>query len=313
MALYYSQWAPVGVSCALQLCCLLPAYVWIITALAIASARRNAAARLLLGPAILLYGYSSLVSVLEVGWELGWQRRWMRPEIRILQIPFPLGVSDLIKDIFVLALLLFLVRRFSLARKQEERLAGEFEAARSVQSLLIPAAPPATPGFAVEHVYLPAQEVGGNFFQVLPGEDDSLLVVVGDVSGKGLKAAMTVSAIIGALRDSDERRPTQVLARLNRVLCGQIVRGLRVRMAYHFLQAEGVSARAQVADSESVLGCVERAPWCGKSQREAKPLKITQQVAAVKRRFLRDWRVAQVWPSTEKLVPQVSSLRPGTQ
>jgi len=121
-----------------------------------------------------------------------------------------------------LALLVFLVRRFSLARKEEERLASEFEAARSVQSLLIPAVPAATPGFALEHVYLPASEVGGDFFQALPASDGSLLIVVGDVSGKGLQAAMTVSAIVGALRDAPERQPAQVLAHLNRVLCGQI-------------------------------------------------------------------------------------------
>jgi phosphoserine phosphatase RsbU/P len=82
--------------------------------------------------------------------------------------------------------------------------------------------PPATPGFAVEHVYLPASEVGGDFFQVLPTGDGSLLIVIGDVSGKGLKAAMTVSSIVGALRGSTLRAPAEVLAYLNRVLHGQI-------------------------------------------------------------------------------------------
>jgi phosphoserine phosphatase RsbU/P len=131
-------------------------------------------------------------------------------------------VSELINDLFVLALLMFLVRRFSLARQEEERLSAEFEAAKTIQSLLIPPAPPSTPGFAIESVYMPAQEVGGDFFQILPGYDRSLLIVVGDVSGKGLQAAMTVSAIVGALRDSEERRPADVLTHLNRVLCGQI-------------------------------------------------------------------------------------------
>ena len=74
----------------------------------------------------------------------------------------------------------------------------------------------------MESVYIPAQEVGGDFFQVLPGVDGSLLVIVGDVSGKGLKAAMTVSTIIGALRDFPKRQPSEVLAHLNRVLYGQI-------------------------------------------------------------------------------------------
>jgi len=56
----------------------------------------------------------------------------------------------------------------------------------------------------------------------MPANDGSPLVVVGDVSGKGLRAAMTVSAIVGALRGHPNRRPALVLAVLNRVLCGQI-------------------------------------------------------------------------------------------
>ena len=69
---------------------------------------------------------------------------------------------------------------------------------------------------------MPASEVGGDFFQVLPADDGSLLIVVGDVSGKGLKAAMTVSAIVGALRNEKERQPGKVLRNLNRVLLGEV-------------------------------------------------------------------------------------------
>jgi sigma-B regulation protein RsbU (phosphoserine phosphatase) len=124
--------------------------------------------------------------------------------------------------IFIFALLLFLIRRFSFARQEETRLSTEFESARTIQSLLIPAKPPVTPGFAIDSVYLPASEVGGDFFQIMPANDGSLLVVVGDVSGKGLKAAMTVSAIIGALRGCAVRKPAEVLTYLNCVLQGQI-------------------------------------------------------------------------------------------
>src|SRR6202007_1215416 len=58
--------------------------------------------------------------------------------------------------------------------------------------------------------------------QFMPANDGSLLVVVGDVSGKGLKAAMTVGAIIGALRGCPVRKPAEVLAYLNRILHGQV-------------------------------------------------------------------------------------------
>jgi len=96
------------------------------------------------------------------------------------------------------------------------------EQARQVQSLLIPSTTPNTPGYTVESVYLPASSVGGDFFQIRPGEDGSLLIVVGDVSGKGLKAAMTVSAIVGGLRGCSLQGPAEILAYLSSILHGQI-------------------------------------------------------------------------------------------
>ena len=47
-----------------------------------------------------------------------------------------------------------------------------------------------------------------------------MLVVIGDVAGKGLKAAMNVSMLMGALRSTTDTSPTKILARLNRVLVG---------------------------------------------------------------------------------------------
>jgi hypothetical protein len=135
---------------------------------------------------------------------------------------FAVSLSQIATVLSLAVITLLLLRRFLRAQRQQEQWKMEMEQARQVQSLLIPTSNQSTPGFAVESVYIPASEVGGDFFQVLPGSDGSLLIVVGDVSGKGLKAAMTVSAIVGALRDTRERQPAEVLAHLNRVLCGQI-------------------------------------------------------------------------------------------
>ncbi|MDE3148810.1 MAG: serine/threonine-protein phosphatase, partial [Acidobacteriota bacterium] len=184
--------------------------------------RKGVSVRWLLAPAVLYYGLLLLGHLSIVSVQLGWQKTRMPLDFALISRPFPLSLSDVFGYVFVLSLMIFLVRRFSAARQEEARLSQEMEAARSVQSLLIPAVPPATPGFAVEHVYLPASEVGGDFFQVLPGDDGSLLIVVGDVSGKGLKAAMTVSAIVGALRNEKERQPGQVLRNLNYVLLGEV-------------------------------------------------------------------------------------------
>jgi hypothetical protein len=133
---------------------------------------------------------------------------------------FPFARIATLSSLGIIAVLM--VRRYLQGQRQREQWKQEIEQARQVQQLLVPATPPATPGFSVESVYLPAQQVGGDFFQVMPGDDGSLLIVVGDVSGKGLKAAMTVSTIVGALRGCTVRKPAAVLSYLNRVLYGQI-------------------------------------------------------------------------------------------
>jgi hypothetical protein len=70
--------------------------------------------------------------------------------------------------------------------------------------------------------YRPAQEVGGDFFQIIPLDGSSTLVVLGDVNGKGLKAAM--APIVGAISSSAENlaSPAEILAALNRRLHGRL-------------------------------------------------------------------------------------------
>jgi serine phosphatase RsbU (regulator of sigma subunit) len=80
------------------------------------------------------------------------------------------------------------------------------------------------PGFALQAEYRPAQQLGGDFFQILGGEDESILIVAGDVSGKGLKAAMLVSVIVGTIRTlvRFNRRPIEILEGINERLCGRL-------------------------------------------------------------------------------------------
>ena len=126
---------------------------------------------------------------------------------------------DLANTLFVGAVALLLLRRAWKTWLRARELDGEFEAAQLMQRSLVPPAAGVT-GFDVASVYLPAREVGGDFFWTIPEADGSLLLVAGDVSGKGLKAAMTVATLGGALRNESSRRPAKVLARLNSVLLG---------------------------------------------------------------------------------------------
>ena len=135
--------------------------------------------------------------------------------------PFPLDLWNLSIILLDMAIAAMLFRRAWKAWKESSSLRAEFDAAREVQEQLVAPAVD-VPGFRIESAYAPAKQVGGDFFRVLPDGEGSVLVVVGDVSGKGLKAAMTVSAIMGALRDYPSHQPTEVLAHLNRVLYGQL-------------------------------------------------------------------------------------------
>jgi hypothetical protein len=94
---------------------------------------------------------------------------------------------------------------------------SEFAAAHEIQRLMLPEELPPTPGYAIESVYRPAAQVGGDFFQVIPLDGGQTLVVVGDVSGKGLSAAMIVSMLIGMLHTISRisRDPAQILIELN--------------------------------------------------------------------------------------------------
>ena len=110
---------------------------------------------------------------------------------------------------------------------EQRRVNAELKAAQEVQTVLVAAEERGAPGYAVASVYRPASEVGGDFFQVIPLEGDGTLIVAGDVSGKGLRAAMAVSLIVGAVRTLAEQdaSPAAVLAGLNRRLIGRIQGG----------------------------------------------------------------------------------------
>jgi GAF domain-containing protein len=99
--------------------------------------------------------------------------------------------------------------------------AAELKAASSVQQMLLQSASRPTPGFHVDSIYLPASEVGGDFFFVQPGPNGSLLAIIGDVSGKGLTAAMRVSMILGVLQRETSDDPAEILFNLNNALVAQ--------------------------------------------------------------------------------------------
>ena len=206
---------------AIFLCSLLWIFGWLIfifSTLIIATLRRNFEAALLLLSLVL-----SMVAWIEdiVATRMNiFGGQTYRSPLTIHAGPIPITFETIagFVGIFVIVLIIFV--RFLRVQRDQERASSELAAARSVQELMIPHEKLATPGYEVDSIYNPANEVGGDFYHIHPTSDGGLLVVIGDVAGKGLQAAMNVSMLMGALRSIKEHGPAKILESLNRVLVG---------------------------------------------------------------------------------------------
>jgi hypothetical protein len=200
----------------------IPPSVWIGAALIRGVARHDPAAKVLLIPALTVQTFQVAFRMSRATYQLGWQGTPSDLNFPLIREPFPIGLQNCVDVAFVLGVGVFLVRRFTQSRTSEERYGAEMAAAQQVQLRLVPTDLPDVAGFQLEASYFSASEVGGDFYQVVPARDGSLLVVVGDVSGKGLRAAMTGMMAIGALRSLAQRDtgPAEILVRLNQQLVG---------------------------------------------------------------------------------------------
>ena len=199
--------------------------------------RGNREAGILLIPAV----FFSLYIYAEIGFGTLYQfAAWRQIALnglnlidRITAGPFTFSLNDLSDMGSVLVLAIIILLRSSRMSRRQAQLESELEAAQQVQQVLVPEKTASVPGFAVDAVYLPAQQVGGDFFQVLPAGNGGLLVVVGDVAGKGLPAAMLVSALVGSIRTAadDTHAPEAVLYRLNERLVGRTQGGFTTALA----------------------------------------------------------------------------------
>ncbi len=202
---------------------ILPLHLWILWLLAVRSWQNYLDARVLFFPVL----FQSLAILLQrlavITFVLDWQHRWGF-QVAVMRQPFPITLTQAGDLLFLAAVLAILVRRFTRSLAEEERYESEFAAARAVQQYLIPEHLPRTPGLSIRTEYRPAREVGGDFFQVIScGADESTVVVVGDVEGKGMHAGMLAALIIGAIRTSVEftTDPVQILTLLNAEMLGR--------------------------------------------------------------------------------------------
>ena len=107
-----------------------------------------------------------------------------------------------------------------LRQREARRLAYEMRVARAIQESLMPEVVPSIPGLDIAGGSTPAFEVGGDFFGYYRRENNSLGVAVGDVSGKGLPAALLMAVSVGILAAEANRttEPGDVLGHIDSVL-----------------------------------------------------------------------------------------------
>jgi hypothetical protein len=128
-----------------------------------------------------------------------------------------LGVQTALRTALFLAIVYAVLRYAVDYRHRQTAMEREFQNAREVQQVLVPETLPSIPGFNLTSAYKPAREVGGDFFQILTAGEGGALIVIGDVSGKGMPAAMTVSLLVGTVRTLAHytQSPGEILTAMN--------------------------------------------------------------------------------------------------
>ena len=130
-----------------------------------------------------------------------------------------------------------LVRQQQQQAQERERIEQELKVARLIQQTLLPKHVPDLPGYGLAAYYQPAREVGGDFYDFLELDDGQFGLVVGDVTDKGVPAALVMATTRTLLRASAQRldSPGEVLRRVNEVIVQDIPPNMFITCLYAIL------------------------------------------------------------------------------
>jgi serine phosphatase RsbU (regulator of sigma subunit) len=124
--------------------------------------------------------------------------------------------------------------------RERERVEQELRVARSIQQASLPTEVPTLENWQITPYYQPAREVGGDFYDLFELEDGRVTVVMGDATGKGIPAALVVSATSSVLRAVAQAlgssSPSEVLAQVNETLFARIPPNMFVTCFYAILE-----------------------------------------------------------------------------
>jgi sigma-B regulation protein RsbU (phosphoserine phosphatase) len=193
-----------------------------------------------------------LLALTAPGEPAGWELRRLRASFLVFAVfilgenlralglvPFPAGIEPIGLLLFIAGVASIAVRRFFATGARLTALRQELETARGIQASILPRELPRLAGLELAVRYVPAADVAGDLYDFLPGEERRLGVLVADVSGHGVPAALIASMVkvAAAAQAAEVASPGRMLSGMNRIFFGRL-RSQFVTAAYLFFDLE---------------------------------------------------------------------------
>jgi sigma-B regulation protein RsbU (phosphoserine phosphatase) len=155
--------------------------------------------------------------------------------------PFTQEDLDLLTGIARLAAVAILSASLHQRLMRQQRLEQDLRFAKRVQQSFLPLEPPEVPGFAFARRYNPLYEVGGDFYDFIPLPNGRIGIAIGDVSGKGVAAALLMARLTSDIRyfGIAEQDPARVLDRVNASLISSVQDNMFATVLYLLLDPRG--------------------------------------------------------------------------
>ncbi|MFC1629127.1 PP2C family protein-serine/threonine phosphatase [Gemmatimonadota bacterium] len=151
-------------------------------------------------------------------------------------------------------LVFFAVRQYFRNQHELHALEIELDTARKIQESILPAAIPILPGVDIAVRYVPMAEVAGDFYDFMVVDGSKLGIMIADVSGHGVPAALIASMVKVAFesQEPEAQEPARVLTGMNKTFCGNL-EGQFVTVGYLFLDMSGPAVTYAGAGHPPVL------------------------------------------------------------
>ncbi|HSB33284.1 MAG TPA: PP2C family protein-serine/threonine phosphatase, partial [Nitrospirota bacterium] len=141
---------------------------------------------------------------------------------------------------------------------EKQRLVKDMEFARTVQESFLPQKPPEVQSYSFSSHYTPALEVGGDFFDFVRLGKTRTGIVIGDVSGKGVPAALYMAKLGSDMRTLafTERKPAEALVKLNDLLAERSRRGMFATLLY--MELDSASGTLEISNAGHLPPIIKR-------------------------------------------------------